>query len=299
MKQDSAALTVLLSIVLLWYGGLTWLGRSDPAKNAEERLATRTMTEAIRVLSQEGSSRGFPPDPALDPNRTGLIGLPLSDKPDLPELLAAARQADALILGPGMGQSPVAQTRLLEHLTALKLISGQQHYTDLATEAAQKQWTHVDYLARLIEIEAMRRQELSVQRRIAAARFPCVKTLDQFDWNWPKKINRTQIQNLFRLAFLPDKTNVIFIGGVGLGIMPGTGLCRAVWDLALDTGPGRLSARHNPEAWLEVAEYAQQPVGGAITAWFSVNGLRLGEDLLLQGQIGIKVYSERVRTLFS
>jgi DNA replication protein DnaC len=110
-----------------------------------------------------------------------------------------------------------SETRLLEQLTALKLVSVQQHYADLASEAAQKQWTHVDYLARLIELEATRRQELSVQRRIAAARFPCVKTLDQFDWNWPKKINRTQIQNLFRLAFLPEKTNVIFIGGVGLG----------------------------------------------------------------------------------
>jgi len=69
---------------------------------------------------------------------------------------------------------------------------------------------------------------LAIQRRIAAARFPCIKTLDQFDWNWPKKINRTQVQNLFRLAFLPEKANVVFMGGVGLGIMPGTGLCRAV-----------------------------------------------------------------------
>ena len=110
-----------------------------------------------------------------------------------------------------------SETRLVEHLSALKLAAVQEHYPGLATEAAQKQWTHVEYLARLIELEAARRQELSVARRIAAARFPCVKTLDQFDWNWPKKINRTQIQNLFRLAFLPDKTNVIFIGGVGLG----------------------------------------------------------------------------------
>ncbi len=46
---------------------------------------------------------------------------------------------------------------------------------------------------------------------------PCLNTLDQFDWNWPKKINRPQVQNLFRLAFLKDKTNVIFMGGVGLG----------------------------------------------------------------------------------
>ena len=111
----------------------------------------------------------------------------------------------------------VTETRLNEQLGALRLLTVQEHYAALASEAAQKQWTHVDYLARLIEGEAQRRQELAIQRRIAGARFPCIKTLDQFDWNWPKKINRTQVQNLFRLAFLPEKANVVFMGGVGLG----------------------------------------------------------------------------------
>jgi len=111
----------------------------------------------------------------------------------------------------------VTETRLNEQLAALRLLTVQEHYAALASEAAQKQWTHVDYLARLIEGEAQRRQELAIQRRIAAARFPCIKTLDQFDWSWPKKINRTQVQNLFRLAFLPEKANVVFMGGVGLG----------------------------------------------------------------------------------
>ena len=55
------------------------------------------------------------------------------------------------------------------------------------------------------------------QRRVGLARFPVLKTLDQFDWGWPKKINRPQIQNLFRLHFIEDKANVIFIGNVGLG----------------------------------------------------------------------------------
>lgn len=110
-----------------------------------------------------------------------------------------------------------SETRLREQLVALKLISVQQHQASLATEAAHKQWTQVDYRARLIDGEALRRQELAIQRRLATARFPGVKTLDQFDWNWPRKINRTQVQNLFRLALLPDKTNVIFMGGVGLG----------------------------------------------------------------------------------
>ena len=110
-----------------------------------------------------------------------------------------------------------AETRLAEQLAALKLVAVAEQYAVLATEAAQKQWPHVDYLARLIDGEAQRRQQLAIQRRVAAARFPCLKTLDQFDWNWPKKINRTQVQNLFRLTFPKDKTNVIFMGGVGLG----------------------------------------------------------------------------------
>ena len=43
------------------------------------------------------------------------------------------------------------------------------------------------------------------------------KTLDSFDWSWPKKINRLQVQNLFRLRFLDDASNVVLVGGVGLG----------------------------------------------------------------------------------
>ena len=43
------------------------------------------------------------------------------------------------------------------------------------------------------------------------------KTLDSLDWSWPNKINRLQVQNLFRLRFLDDATNVVFVGGVGPG----------------------------------------------------------------------------------
>lgn len=110
-----------------------------------------------------------------------------------------------------------AETQLEHQLATLKLVAVAEQYATLAAEAAQKQWSHIDYLARLVDSEAQRRHQLGIRRRVAAARFPCIKTLDQFDWNWPKKINRTQVQNLFRLAFLKDKTNVIFLGGVGLG----------------------------------------------------------------------------------
>ncbi len=53
--------------------------------------------------------------------------------------------------------------------------------------------------------------------RVKAARFPVLKTLEQFHWDWPKKINRLQVQNLFRLDFLAQQANVILLGTVGLG----------------------------------------------------------------------------------
>jgi DNA replication protein DnaC len=107
--------------------------------------------------------------------------------------------------------------RLRQQLQYLKLTSVLQQHAPLAKEAAQHHWSHLEYLARLIETETDLRRDRSVQRRIKLARFPIIKTLEEFQWSWPKKINRLQVQNLFRLNFVQDKANVIFLGNVGLG----------------------------------------------------------------------------------
>ncbi len=103
------------------------------------------------------------------------------------------------------------------YLKELQLLWPCQNYEPLARQAAEEQWTHVEYLCRLMEGECHRRYENRLKRRLKAARFPVLKTLDSFNWAWPKKINRAQIQNLWRLQFLEGKGNVIFLGGVGLG----------------------------------------------------------------------------------
>ena len=107
--------------------------------------------------------------------------------------------------------------QLMAHLLYLKLAFFQEQHQALAREAVEKNWTQLDFLRRLAEGEALRRKDRATQRRIEAARFPVLKTLEQFNWTWPKKINRAQVQNLFRLSFLKDKANVIFMGGAGLG----------------------------------------------------------------------------------
>jgi DNA replication protein DnaC len=107
--------------------------------------------------------------------------------------------------------------QLVTDLLYLKLSYVQEYHQALAQEAVEKNWTPLDYLSRLVEGEALRRKDRATQRRIQAARFPVLKTLEQFNWSWPKKINRTHVQNLFRLSFLQAKANVIFLGGAGLG----------------------------------------------------------------------------------
>ena len=82
------------------------------------------------------------------------------------------------------------EQRLSEQLNQLRLSFFQEHYQELADQGAREQWNPLQYLARLVEGESQRRYERHIARRLAAARFPVIKTLEQFNWNWPKKINR-------------------------------------------------------------------------------------------------------------
>ncbi len=107
--------------------------------------------------------------------------------------------------------------QLMTYLLYLKLSYFREYHQPLAKEAVEKNWSQLDFLSRLAEGETLRRKDHATKRRIQAARFPVIKTLEQFNWTWPKKINRPQVQNLFRLSFPKEKANVIFMGGVGLG----------------------------------------------------------------------------------
>ena len=130
---------------------------------------------------------------------------------------------------PHDAQTPPEQLGTVDHhLAYLRLGFIAAQYAALATQAAQQAWSHVDYLATLVEGEAHVRRDRATKSRIRLARFPVIKTLEQFRWDWPTRINRLQVQNHFRLGFIQDKANVIFLGGVGLGKpRPGNYLYRA------------------------------------------------------------------------
>ena len=111
----------------------------------------------------------------------------------------------------------VDEGQLEKQLTYLKLPTIQALYQTLAQQAAEQGWTHLQYLEKLIGEESAQRQQRSRERRIRQAHFPTLKTLEQFNWQWPKSINEMAIKHVFRLQFAKDNANVIFLGGVGLG----------------------------------------------------------------------------------
>lgn len=102
-------------------------------------------------------------------------------------------------------------------LTNLKLQYFLENYQAAAQLAAETQMPYLEFLAELVEGENAERNERAVERRLRNSKLPFEKSMDQFQWSHPAKINRLQIENLTRLDFIDKKANVLIVGGSGLG----------------------------------------------------------------------------------
>lgn len=71
---------------------------------------------------------------------------------------------------------------LAHHLKSLKLPTFLREYDKLARQCASEGQDHVQFLTRLVELELIDRERRMVERRIKAAKFPAVKSLDSFDF---------------------------------------------------------------------------------------------------------------------
>ncbi len=76
---------------------------------------------------------------------------------------------------------------------------------------------HEPWLLRVLEIEEGERQTRSLKRRFGNARLLKFKSIADFDYAWPKKIDRELVEELMNLDFLETATNVILVGPNGVG----------------------------------------------------------------------------------
>ena len=109
-------------------------------------------------------------------------------------------------------------TVLLEHhLKQLKLPTMLKEYALLASSCSQQKCDYPTYLLKLCEKEVADRQQRAMDRRIKAARFGMLKTIDSFDFACQQSVNEPLIRELLRCEFIDRKENVLLIGNSGTG----------------------------------------------------------------------------------
>ncbi len=109
------------------------------------------------------------------------------------------------------------QILLAHHLKALKLPTFLRELEKLARQCAAEGVDHTRYLQRLAELELIDRERRLVERRIKAARFPAVKSLDSFQFTAIPSLNKSLVLDLARCAYVEGRENVIALGNSGTG----------------------------------------------------------------------------------
>jgi DNA replication protein DnaC len=110
-----------------------------------------------------------------------------------------------------------AGDQLSSHLKRLSLHTMAQVFEEEAQKAAKTELTYTTFLSRLVEAELAARVDRSVNARITKARFPILRTLDEFDFGFQPSLSAARVRELAELSFLGRAENVIFVGKPGVG----------------------------------------------------------------------------------
>ncbi len=87
----------------------------------------------------------------------------------------------------------------------------------MAAQAAADNADHLTYLLQLSELELIEREKPAAERRLKAARYPTIKTLEAFDFAARPSVNKMLVAELARGEFIDKRENVLLVGNPGTG----------------------------------------------------------------------------------
>lgn len=120
--------------------------------------------------------------------------------------------------------------RLLEKL---KLDHLEAQLDAVCEQAAAQELDYKDFLTQALSTEWQGRDRKGIEARLRLARFPWLKTLDQFDFDFQPSLDRRQVRELAGLSFVARGHNVVILGPPGVGK---THLAVALGVLAVEAG---------------------------------------------------------------
>ena len=106
---------------------------------------------------------------------------------------------------------------LAAHLKALRLPTFLREYDKVARQCAQEGLDCPRYLLRLCELELLDREQRATERRIKAAKFPVLKSLETFEFRAIPSVNKSLVLELARSEYLDRRENVLALGNSGTG----------------------------------------------------------------------------------
>jgi DNA replication protein DnaC len=92
-----------------------------------------------------------------------------------------------------------------------------RHIADVVALATKKRLSPQAIIEEVVRREVDEKTRRGIERRVLHARLGRFKPLSDFDWNWPKKINRQLVEDLLGLSFIEEGGNVILVGPPGVG----------------------------------------------------------------------------------
>lgn len=88
---------------------------------------------------------------------------------------------------------------------------------DFLARATRSRWSPVQELEELVRLETQERARKSIERRLSRAHLGRFKPMADFDWDWPKQIERAAVERVLSLGFMERGENVVLVASQGLG----------------------------------------------------------------------------------
>ena len=104
---------------------------------------------------------------------------------------------------------------LAHYLKQLKLPTILREYAAVVAACTQDRCDYVSFLLRLVEREALDREQRAAERRIKHARFPLLKTLDTFDFTAQPSLSEKLVRELMGGEYVERHENVLLVGNSG------------------------------------------------------------------------------------
>jgi DNA replication protein DnaC len=104
-----------------------------------------------------------------------------------------------------------------DQFAALGLRYTAAHLDDVVALATKRRWSPTQLLEHLLASEQQERTRRSLERRLARSRLGRFTPMSDFDWAWPKRIDRAAIEATLRLNFLAEAHTVVLVAAQGLG----------------------------------------------------------------------------------